>query len=331
MPSCIASSFSHGDAFISSKPERTTTFTSSPPRRRELRQQSIAVLPPPSTMTRLPILSMWPNDTDDSQSMPMWMFFAASRGRECRGRGRAARRCRRRSRRSLRASSAFMRVDARAAAELDAEVEDVADLLVDHRVGQAELRDLRAHHAAGLRVAVEHDAVVAERREIARDGERRGPAADQRDALAVPRLRAAWAAARGCRPCSRPRRASAGRSRPARAWLRLAVIGRALLDAPAPARGLARAVAGAAEDAREHVRLPVDHVGVAVAARARSAGCIRGRAYGPGTPTGNRRLCGNSRVPRYPSASILFLTSGAPGLWSSGAAVFFPVADTPDR
>ena len=31
MPSCIASSFSHGDAFISSKPERTTTCTSSPP------------------------------------------------------------------------------------------------------------------------------------------------------------------------------------------------------------------------------------------------------------------------------------------------------------
>ena len=35
MPSCIASSFSHGDAFISSKPERTTTCTSSPPRRRD--------------------------------------------------------------------------------------------------------------------------------------------------------------------------------------------------------------------------------------------------------------------------------------------------------
>ena len=32
------------------------TLTSSPPSRRELRQQSIAVLPPPSTITRLPIL-----------------------------------------------------------------------------------------------------------------------------------------------------------------------------------------------------------------------------------------------------------------------------------
>ena len=47
--------FSHGDAFISSKPERTITLTSSPPRRLDVRQQSIAVLPPPSTITRLPI------------------------------------------------------------------------------------------------------------------------------------------------------------------------------------------------------------------------------------------------------------------------------------
>ena len=78
MPSCIASSFSQGEAFISSKPERTTTLTSSPPRRRDERQQSIAVLPPPSTMTRRPILSIWPNETEDSQSMPIWMLAAAS-------------------------------------------------------------------------------------------------------------------------------------------------------------------------------------------------------------------------------------------------------------
>ena len=78
MPSCCASSFSHGLAFISSKPERTITFTSSPPMRCEVRQQSMAVLPPPSTMTLLPIFVVWPKDTDESQSMPMWMFFAPS-------------------------------------------------------------------------------------------------------------------------------------------------------------------------------------------------------------------------------------------------------------
>ncbi|MNC89793.1 hypothetical protein D3C83_57820 [compost metagenome] len=79
MPSCIASSFSQGEAFISSKPERTITFTSSPPRRRAERQQSIAVLPPPRTITRLPIFVTWPKETDESQSMPMWMCAAASR------------------------------------------------------------------------------------------------------------------------------------------------------------------------------------------------------------------------------------------------------------
>jgi hypothetical protein len=34
-------------------------------------------------------------------------------------------------------------------------IEDVADFLVDHRLGQAEARDLRAHEAAGLGSAVE--------------------------------------------------------------------------------------------------------------------------------------------------------------------------------
>ena len=42
---------------------------------------------------------------------------------------------------------------------------------------------------------------------------------------------------------------------------------RLVLDAHAPAGRLARAVAGAPENARKHVRLPVDHVGVGVAAR----------------------------------------------------------------
>src|SRR5262249_13551744 len=51
----IASPFYHREAFISSKPERTTRGTSVPPSRREERQQSIAVLPPPSTITRLPM------------------------------------------------------------------------------------------------------------------------------------------------------------------------------------------------------------------------------------------------------------------------------------
>ena len=78
MSSFIASCFSQGDAFISSNPLRTTTFTSAPPRRRAERQQSIAVLPPPSTSTRRPMPLTWPKDTEESQSMPIWMLAAAS-------------------------------------------------------------------------------------------------------------------------------------------------------------------------------------------------------------------------------------------------------------
>ncbi len=54
------------------------TLTSLEPRRRAERQQSIAVLPPPSTMTRGLTLLTWPKDTEASQSMPMWMLSAAS-------------------------------------------------------------------------------------------------------------------------------------------------------------------------------------------------------------------------------------------------------------
>ena len=130
-------------------------------------------------------------------------------------------------------------VDALAGAEIDAEIEDVVAFLVDHR--------FRADGSAGsacgscrrLGVGIEHDTVVAERRKIARDGERGGAAAHQRDALAVLVL---------------------GRARQARLDVALVVRGDALepadrdrlvLDAAAPAGGLARPVAGAAENARE--------------------------------------------------------------------------------
>src|SRR5438876_7989536 len=48
-------------------------------------------------------------------------------------------------------------VDVAAAAKLHAEVEDVAALLVDDTIGQAELWYLRAHHPAGAEVRIEHD------------------------------------------------------------------------------------------------------------------------------------------------------------------------------
>ena len=195
MPSCIASSFSHGDAFISSKPrahddlhvvaaEAPRACGSSPSRccRRRARSRACRSA------------SMWPNDTDDSQSMPMWMlrrrFLAAGDVEVAAARRAAADEDRVVALAPAAPSCESMRC---AAAELDAEVEDVAGLLVDHLLGQAEARDLRADHAAGLRVAVEHGDLVAERREVARDGQRGRPGADAGDALAV-RLRRALAA-----------------------------------------------------------------------------------------------------------------------------------------
>src|SRR3982074_1589659 len=76
-------------------------------------------------------------------------------------------------------------VDAFAAAKFDAHIEDVATFLVGDRLGQAKPRNLRADHAAGFGVLVEHDAMIAKWREIAGHRERGGPATAERDALAA--------------------------------------------------------------------------------------------------------------------------------------------------
>jgi hypothetical protein len=133
----MASSFSQGEAFISSKPLRTITFTSSPPSRRAERQQSMAVLPPPRTITRLPICVTWPKDTDASQSMPMWMLrrrLAPARDLEVASARRAA--ADEDGVEALR-QQRLHRVDPLARHELHAEVQHVAALLVDHLLGQA--------------------------------------------------------------------------------------------------------------------------------------------------------------------------------------------------
>ena len=72
--SSSASSSSQGDALKNWRGRRAMTLTSLPPRRRDVRQQSMAVLPTPMIRTRSPILSMCPNATHSSQSMPMWML-----------------------------------------------------------------------------------------------------------------------------------------------------------------------------------------------------------------------------------------------------------------
>src|SRR5439155_15889676 len=154
------------------------------------------------------------------------------------------------------------RVDAGAAAKFDALIQDVAHFLVDHAVRQAEFRDLRAHHAAALTVAVEDHALVAERYEIACNSQRSGPGANQRDAFAITRC---WGLGEPSTNVALVIGGNAFESAD-RNGLRLgagfAVFGRTFFDASAPARRLARTIARAAQNPRENVRFPVDHVRV---------------------------------------------------------------------
>ena len=142
-------------------------------------------------------------------------------------------------------------VDAMAALELDAEVEDVIGLLVDDRVRQAELWNLAPHHAARLGIGIEHGAVIAERREVARYRKRSRTAADQRDALAVLRQRLRHPVLDVVLEVGGDALQAADRNR-------------CFLDAAAAARRLARTIAGASQNSGKHIRFPVDHIGVAI-------------------------------------------------------------------
>jgi len=72
---------------------------------------------------------------------------------------------------------------ARAAPELDAEIEDVIGLIVDHRIRHG-FRNLRAQASRRLRVGIAHRCSGSERREVARTVRGRGwTAADACDPL----------------------------------------------------------------------------------------------------------------------------------------------------
>jgi hypothetical protein len=126
---------------------------------------------------------VWPNDTDDSQSMPMWICARPRGGRDAQV--AAARRAGADEHRvPVLAEQLLHRLDAHAAAELDAQRQHVAGLFVDHLFGQRK-RGIceRIMPPALRRHRTRH--VVAQRREVARHRQRRGPGADAGDALAV--------------------------------------------------------------------------------------------------------------------------------------------------
>ncbi len=238
---------------MSAKGLRTITFTSSPPMRREVRQQSIAVLPPPSTMTRLPIVLMCSKATLDSQSSPMWILASVSLrpGSLARSRPRGAPLPTNTASKPL-CQQAFQAVDVGVEMGVDAHAEHIPDLFIQHRFRQAERGDCAAHEAAALGATVKEVDLIPQRGQIARHRQRGGPRADQGDLLAV-------AGARLGQP---------------RGDIALEVGGDPLQPAdgdrffldPDPAAGrLAGAVAGAAQNAGEHVAFPVDQIGVGIA------------------------------------------------------------------
>ena len=175
------------------------------------------------------------------------------------------------------AEEGAQRVDPRAATKLDAELEHVAGLLVDHFLGQAKARDLGTDHAAGLGVAVEDDELVAERRQIARHRQRRRAAADARDPLAVARGDARQVLGDVVLEVGGDALQAADRHR-------LGLGGLGFLDPAAPASGLTGPVARASEDSRKDVRFPIDEVGVGVAAGRDQADVLRNRGVGRASP-----------------------------------------------
>ena len=163
----------------------------------------------------------------------------------------------------------FHTFDARPGTEFSAEVEYVIDFLINHRFGQAKARNLRTYHAAGTCIAVMDDNVIAERQKIARDGKRGGSGTDAGDTFAVflP-CRLGQAIANVLLQIGSDALQAADRDRfrfcvnTGRAGLAGAIV---FLHASASAGGFAGTITGAPKNSWKDVRLPVDHIGIAVA------------------------------------------------------------------
>jgi hypothetical protein len=144
--------------------------------------------------------------------------------------------------------------DVRVVADLDAHVENLVDLVHEDAFGQAEGGDVGAHQAARPVVLFEHDDFVAERHQVVRDGERGRARADTGDALSV-----FWLGILGRRSVMSSRRSAATRFR--RQMATGLPSTRPRRQAGSQGRSQVRPrIAG------KHIRLPVEHVGVGIAA-----------------------------------------------------------------
>src|ERR1700722_8601522 len=145
-------------------------------------------------------------------------------------------------------------MNGRVVSNLNSHVEDLVDLVHENAFGQAEGGNVGAHQSAGPVVLFEEDNFVAQRHQVVRDRERGRSRADTCDALSV-FLAGDLGKTIGDVVAQIGRHA-----------LQAANGDGLAIHAATAAGRLARAIAGAAENRREHVRLPVEHVGIGIAA-----------------------------------------------------------------
>ena len=137
--------------------------------------------------------------------------------------------------------------------QIHTQIKDVLAFLVDDAIRQAELRNLRADHAARRLTGIENRDVVPLHDEIARHGQRSRTGTDTGHALAI-FLRNFWHTIGDVvfQIGSHPLQATDGH--------------RILVDTSTTACGLAGAVAHTAKDPGKDIRPPIDHVGFGIAA-----------------------------------------------------------------
>ena len=256
MPSCIASSFSQGDAFISSKPERTIdlhVLAAEAARGAAAVHRGVAAAEHDHALADLVDVAEGDAGEPVDADVDVGGGFLAAGHVEV----AAARRAGADEDRVVALGQQRLQaVDALAEADLDADVEDVADLLVDHRS--------RAGGSAGSGVRIMPPALrVADRTPRRRSRAARGRA--PRSARPGRRRSARCA----CRSSARP--ACGRRSRMSSLLSAATRFRRQIATGSSSTRPRRQAGSHGRSQVRprmpgKHVRLPVDHVGVAVAA-----------------------------------------------------------------
>ena len=153
--------------------------------------------------------------------------------------------------------------NARVEEAVDAHVENVAGLFVDHASGKAKRGDLAAHETASLAVRFIEVDLIAERHQVARDGQGGRSGTNQRYSFSVLFL---WNLGQARLDIILKIGANALEAADGHGFI---------FDASAATGRFAGAVTGSAENAWKNIRFPVDHVGIRIAAGGDQADIFR--------------------------------------------------------